>query len=122
MDGVNGLSNYLTNGSNYIYAIDIQICASATFKDDRSTALWAMYPKGKICVEVPWWYTFVFGGVIGIVLLVLWMLVGVLVKVLMRAGRGIWYVLRLHSGSMVGQRDNSEGDQQEGVDKEGEDM
>lgn len=121
MDGFTSLSNYLTNGSNYIYAIDIQICVSATFKDNTSTALWATYPKGKVCVEVPWWYAFVFGGGVGILGWMLWMLVGILVKVLVRVGGGIWYVLKLHSGAMAGQRDNSEEDQQE-VEREGEEM
>ena len=46
----------LNHAENYIHNVNFQVCYSGTFKDEALANPWAIYPIGKACVEVPWWY------------------------------------------------------------------
>jgi len=38
---------------NFIHNLQFQICTSTTFKADIVGNLWAVYPSGKMCLELP---------------------------------------------------------------------
>lgn len=54
---------------NYIHGLYFQICTSTTLRDDAVGNLWAVYPSGKLCLEIPWFYPF--GIVIAAILILL---------------------------------------------------
>jgi len=66
---IDGAIGHFKSRQDFIHSLEFQICTSTTLKDDAVINPWAVYPSGKLCLEVPWFYPF--GCVLVILILIL---------------------------------------------------